>query len=116
MNAPLRLGFPVKVMTRPDLKSNDTRRWQKNPHLRTSLEYVDAILDHLDRRDIRHRRRAMLSERLCQQQQAHAADSLRSFDALGLGQILTIVIAVLVAALLVYLVAGNARTRRRLRL
>ncbi len=36
--------------------------------------------------------------------------------ALGLGQILTIVIAVLVAALLVYLIAGNARTRRRLRL
>ena len=36
--------------------------------------------------------------------------------ALGLGQILTIVIAVLVAALLVYLVAGNARNRRGLRL
>jgi UV DNA damage endonuclease len=53
MNAPLRLGFPVKVMGAPDLKSNDTRRWQKGPHLRTSLEYIDAILDHLDRRDIR---------------------------------------------------------------
>ena len=26
--APLRLGFPVKVMGRTDLKSNDTRRWQ----------------------------------------------------------------------------------------
>ncbi|PSJ38114.1 UV DNA damage repair endonuclease UvsE [Allosphingosinicella deserti] len=44
---PLRLGFPVKVMGRPDLKSNDTRRWQKGPHLKTSLEYVDAILDYL---------------------------------------------------------------------
>lgn len=52
MTAPLRLGFPVKVMTRPDLKSNDTRRWQKSPHLKTSLEYVDAILDHLRRHRI----------------------------------------------------------------
>jgi UV DNA damage endonuclease len=44
---PLRLGFPVKVMGRPDLKSNDTRRWQKNPHLKCSLEHVDRILDYL---------------------------------------------------------------------
>ena len=44
---PLRLGFPVKVMGRPDLKSNDTRRWQQNPHLKTSLDYLDAILDYL---------------------------------------------------------------------
>ena len=44
--APRRLGFPVKVMMRPDLKSNDTRRWQAGPHLRTSLEHLDAILDH----------------------------------------------------------------------
>src|SRR5688572_11263321 len=44
---PLRLGFPVKVMGRPDLKSNDTRRWQKNPHLKKSLEYVTEILDYL---------------------------------------------------------------------
>jgi UV DNA damage endonuclease len=42
-----RLGFPVKVVTRPDLKSNDTRRWQQNPHLKVSLEYIDGILDHL---------------------------------------------------------------------
>ena len=49
---PLRLGFPVKVMTRPDLKPNDTRRWQRSPHLKTSLEYLDAILDHLRRRRI----------------------------------------------------------------
>ncbi|MDB5592954.1 UV DNA damage repair endonuclease UvsE [Enterovirga sp.] len=48
----LRLGFPVKVLARPDLKSNDTRRWQKEPHLKTSLEYVDAILDHLARHAI----------------------------------------------------------------
>ena len=49
---PLRLGFPVKVMARPDLKSNDTRRWQKGPHLKTSLEHVDGILDHLARHGI----------------------------------------------------------------
>src|SRR5918995_700941 len=52
MTGPLRLGFPVKVMARPDLKSNDTRRWQKNPHLKTSLEYLDAILDHLAKHKI----------------------------------------------------------------
>jgi UV DNA damage endonuclease len=45
----MRLGFPVKVMARADLKSNDTRRWQKNPHLKVSLEYLDGILDHLAR-------------------------------------------------------------------
>ena len=44
---PLRLGFPVKVMGRPGLKSNDTRRWRQNPHLKTSLEYLDAIFDYL---------------------------------------------------------------------
>ena len=49
---PLRLGFPVKVMGRTDLKSNDTRRWQQNPHLKTSLEHIDAILDYLHKRRI----------------------------------------------------------------
>ena len=44
---PLRLGFPVKVMGQPDLKSQDTRRWQKGPHLKCSLELVDRILDYL---------------------------------------------------------------------
>ena len=46
-SAPQRLGFPVKVMGRPGFKSNDTRRWQKNPHLKCSLEEVDRILDYL---------------------------------------------------------------------
>lgn len=50
---PARLGFPVKVMARPDLKSNDTRRWQSAPHLKTSLEYLDAILDHCAKLGIR---------------------------------------------------------------
>ncbi|SEM81860.1 UV-damage endonuclease [Sphingomonas gellani] len=44
---PLRLGFPVKVMGKPDMKSNDTRRWQKNPHLKCSLEEVSRVLDYL---------------------------------------------------------------------
>ncbi|WP_245496722.1 UV DNA damage repair endonuclease UvsE [Lichenibacterium ramalinae] len=48
----LRLGFPVKVMGRPDLKSNDTRRWQADPHLRVSLEYLDAIFGYLGRHGI----------------------------------------------------------------
>jgi UV DNA damage endonuclease len=48
----LRLGFPVKVLGVPDLKSNDSRRWQSNPHLRVSLEYLDRIFDYLESRDI----------------------------------------------------------------
>ena len=44
--SPLRLGIPVKLLGRPDLRSNDTRRWQSGPHLKVSLEYLDAILDH----------------------------------------------------------------------
>ena len=50
---PMRLGFPVKVMGKPGLKSNDTRRWQKEPHLRTSLEYLADILDYCDKHRIR---------------------------------------------------------------
>ena len=50
--AALRLGFPVKIMSRTEFKSNDTRRWQQNPHLRTSLEYIDNILDYLAKRGI----------------------------------------------------------------
>lgn len=44
---PSRLGFPVKVMSRPELKSNDTRRWQQSPHLRVSLGYVREIFAFL---------------------------------------------------------------------
>lgn len=53
VHQPLRLGFPVKVLGQAGLKSNDSRRWQNNPHLRVSLEYLDAIFDYLDRNDIR---------------------------------------------------------------
>ena len=49
---PLRLGFPVKIMGAPDLKSHDTRRWANQPHLKTSLEYLARIFDHLHRHRI----------------------------------------------------------------
>ncbi len=39
-------------MGTPELKSNDTRRWQKNPHLRTSIEYLHAIFSYLERTGI----------------------------------------------------------------
>lgn len=50
---PLRLGFPVKLLGAPEIKSNDARRWASNPHLKVSLEYMDQALDYLDRHDIR---------------------------------------------------------------
>ncbi|PHK96198.1 UV damage repair endonuclease UvsE [Pseudoroseomonas rhizosphaerae] len=37
----------------PGIRSNDTRRWQQNPHLKVSLEHMDRALDYLDRHDIR---------------------------------------------------------------
>ncbi len=43
----MRLGFAVKVMGQPGLKSNDTRRWQQNPHLRVSLGYLCEIFAYL---------------------------------------------------------------------
>ena len=48
-----RLGFPVKVMAREDLKSSDARRAASLPHLKVSLEYIDAILDHIVRHGVR---------------------------------------------------------------
>jgi UV DNA damage endonuclease len=50
---PRRLGFAVKVAGRPGMKSNDARRWQTGPHLRTSLGYFRAILDYLHEIDVR---------------------------------------------------------------
>lgn len=46
-DSPLRLGFAVKVIGRPGLKSNDSRRWQNKPHLKVSLQYLDKIFDYL---------------------------------------------------------------------
>lgn len=48
-----RLGFAVKVLGDGGLPSHDTRRWSSGPHLRHSLERLRAILDHLERHDIR---------------------------------------------------------------
>jgi UV DNA damage endonuclease len=45
--APLRLGFAVKVLGRGGMKSHDSRRWQNDPHLKVSLEFLDAIFDYL---------------------------------------------------------------------
>ncbi len=50
---PMRLGVPVRVLARPDLKSNNTRRRPQNPHPRVSLEHVSATLDDLAKRRIR---------------------------------------------------------------
>jgi UV DNA damage endonuclease len=48
-----RLGFAVKVLGRPNLKSDDARRWQSGPHLSVSLGYLDAIFDYLAAMGIR---------------------------------------------------------------
>ncbi len=53
MRAASRIGFPVKVMARTDLKSHDTRRWQSKPHLETSLGYLHQILEHVSGLGIR---------------------------------------------------------------
>ena len=53
-NAPAlsRFGFAVLVLGQPGLKSNDTRRWQKNPHLLKSIEYLDGIFSYLEKHEI----------------------------------------------------------------
>lgn len=48
----MRLGFAVKVIGKPGLKSNDSRRWQHNPHLRVSLGYLCEIFEYLRQHDI----------------------------------------------------------------
>ena len=50
---PRLLGFAVKVVGREGLKSNDARKWQSNPHVRVSIDYLHPILDYLDEMDIR---------------------------------------------------------------
>ena len=47
-----RLGFPVKVLGEPGLKSNDSRRWQSGPSLGVSIGYLETIFDYLHRRSI----------------------------------------------------------------
>jgi UV DNA damage endonuclease len=53
-----RLGFAVKVLAGGGLPSHDARRWQSEPHLRHSLVALRAILDRLQRDDIRMYRMA----------------------------------------------------------
>ncbi|HYO81515.1 MAG TPA: UV DNA damage repair endonuclease UvsE [Bryobacteraceae bacterium] len=48
----LRLGFPVKVLGQKGLKSNDSRRWQSNPHLSVSLGYLREIFAYLKKRSV----------------------------------------------------------------
>ena len=53
-----RIGFAVKVLADGGLPSHDARRWQTGPHLSVSLGFLDAILDYLDRNDLRMYRMA----------------------------------------------------------
>ena len=52
------LGFAVKVLGRPGLKSHDTRRWQSNPHLGISIQRLAKIFEYLADEDIRMYRMA----------------------------------------------------------
>ena len=54
----MRLGFAVKVLGGGGRPSHDTRRWQSEPHLRVSLDHLEAILGYLDDHDIRMYRMA----------------------------------------------------------
>ncbi len=47
------LGFPEKVLGEGGLPGRDARRWQSGPHLRVSLERLEAIFGYLDRHDLR---------------------------------------------------------------
>jgi UV DNA damage endonuclease len=48
----MKLGFAVKILGQPGLKSNDTRRWQNNPHLSVSLAYLRDIFIYLRQIDV----------------------------------------------------------------
>ena len=50
---PYRLGFAVKILGGGGMKTADARRWQNRPHLRHSLELLDAAFDYLDAIDVR---------------------------------------------------------------
>ena len=51
--SPFRLGFAVKILGGGGLRTNDSRRWQSEPHLSRSIELLDAAFDHLDAHDLR---------------------------------------------------------------
>jgi UV DNA damage endonuclease len=48
----MRLGFAVKVVGQPGLKSHDTRRWQNDPHLSVSLAYLRDVFAYLRQIDV----------------------------------------------------------------
>jgi UV DNA damage endonuclease len=48
----MKLGFAVKVLGAGGLPSHDARRWQSEPHLRHSLEFLRAIFDYLQDQEI----------------------------------------------------------------
>jgi UV DNA damage endonuclease len=51
---PYRLGFAVKVLAGAEpIKEADKRRWQSGPHLRTSIEQLHRVFDHLETIDVR---------------------------------------------------------------
>jgi len=47
------LGFVVKPLARPELKSHDSRRWQNSPHLSVSLAYLRDLFGYLASSGIR---------------------------------------------------------------
>src|SRR3712207_4029465 len=49
----MRLGFPEKVLGDGGLPERDGRRWQSGPHLSRSIELVHAIVDYLERHELR---------------------------------------------------------------
>ena len=51
--AEMRIGFAVKVLGEGGLKECDMRRWQNNPHLKCSVEYLRGVFHYCDRMDLR---------------------------------------------------------------
>ena len=49
----MRLGFALKVLGQPGLKSHDSRRWQNEPHLSVSLAYLRDVFGYLRRQKVR---------------------------------------------------------------
>jgi UV DNA damage endonuclease len=49
----MRLGFVVKPLGRPELRSHDSRRWQNSPHLSVSLAYLRDLFAYLAVADLR---------------------------------------------------------------
>ncbi len=47
MSESISLGFVVKPLARPELKSHDSRRWQNSPHLSVSLAYLRDLFGYL---------------------------------------------------------------------